>query len=142
MHILDVNVLVGACFQQAVQHTVAIEAIRAALDSEGGLGLTSVAVSGLVRVSLQTYFRDTPSRVPEVLDFAGALQSHPKCRAVEPGEGHWKIFYSLVHPGWFGNRAVTDAWFAALAMEHDATFVSFDGGFSQFRDLRWVHLKS
>jgi predicted nucleic acid-binding protein len=45
-------------------------------------------------------------------------------------------------PGRFGYQKTTDAWFAALAIEHHATLVSFDSGFAQFEadGLKWKYL--
>ena len=144
MLIADVNVLVYACSGAAFQHDAARTALADALDSVGGLGVSSVALSGLIRINLQARFRDTPSRIGIVLDFADALRAHPECRQVEPGEGHWPQFSTLLSAGRFGHRKTTDAWFAALAIEHDATLITFDGGFAQFEPfgLKWRHLKS
>jgi uncharacterized protein len=141
MFIADVNVLMNACVSDGLQKPAADSALEHAIDSSGGLGLTSVATSGLIRVGLQTLFRANPSGVAAMLNFVEALRAHPNCHAVEPGPRHWPLFTALVHPGRFGHRQVTDAWFAALAMENDATLMTFDGGFAQFPGLDWIHLK-
>ena len=42
----------------------------------------------------------------------------------------------------FTPKLWTDAWIAALAMEHDCRVVSFDSDFSKFPGLKFLHLKA
>ncbi|MFN7054575.1 TA system VapC family ribonuclease toxin [Hyphomonas sp.] len=142
MIIPDVNVLIGAYDPNARSHAAAQAGLAQALVSAGGLGLSSVAVSGFVRVNLRPQAGGIPQAPPNLLDYVSRLKAHPDCHDVEPGPAHWPLFDTLVRRHVTGHRQVTDAWFAALAMERGATLMTFDGGFSQFRDLRWIHLKS
>ena len=40
-----------------------------------------------------------------------------------------------------GGPLVSDAHLAALAIEHSATMLSFDGDFARFAGLRFTHLR-
>jgi uncharacterized protein len=144
MFIPDVNILVYACNARSRQYAAAIDTLGECLDSPGGIGVSSLAISGLVRVNLQTRFLDNPSGISVVLDFADGLLSAHHCRPVEPTANHWPIFREILRAARFGHRKTTDAWFAALAIEHGATLVSFDGGFAQFESsgLSWKHVSA
>ena len=60
---------------------------------------------------------------------------------LEPGRHHWEIFKELVHAANARSKLVTDAWFAALAIEHGCTWVTLDKDFSRFKGLKWKLLK-
>ena len=50
---------------------------------------------------------------------------------------HWTIFRDLcVKTGTRGPR-VSDAWFAALAIEHGCTWITFDRDYARFDGLEW-----
>ncbi len=56
---------------------------------------------------------------------------------VTPGERHWPIFRDLcLKTGTRGPR-VSDAWFAALAIEHGCTWITFDRDYARFPGLDW-----
>lgn len=57
----------------------------------------------------------------------------------QPGERHREILGQLLAvPGVRGNL-VPDAHLAAIAIEHDLTLCSADGGFARFPGLRWMN---
>ena len=56
---------------------------------------------------------------------------------VEPGAGHWAIFERLCHATSTIGPRVTDAWFAALAIEHGCEWVTTDRDFARFPGLKW-----
>jgi predicted nucleic acid-binding protein len=65
------------------------------------------------------------------------LRGSPNAVIVSPGARHWEIFDSLLaQSGAIGNL-VSDAWYAALAIEHGCELVSDDSDFARFPALRW-----
>ena len=56
---------------------------------------------------------------------------------VEPGSRHWAIFKRLCVEVELRGPVVTDAWYAALAIEHGCTFITFDRDFASFPGLAW-----
>jgi len=65
------------------------------------------------------------------------LLDQPHCQVVEPGERHWDIFKRLcVEAGVRGAR-VSDAWFAALAIEWGCEWITFDRDYARFPALSW-----
>ena len=56
---------------------------------------------------------------------------------VEPGDRHWDIFRRLcIETGTRGAR-ITDAWFAALAIESGCEWITLDRDFARFPGLKW-----
>ncbi len=68
--------------------------------------------------------------IGDILGFCDDLLSSPSHRVIQPGRRHWKIFCNLcLQTGARGNL-VQNAWFVALAIEHDCDYGRFPG-------LRW-----
>ena len=66
--------------------------------------------------------------------------SQAEVRRIEPGPRHWTIFRDLVLATGIRGSDTTDAYLAALAMEHGCEWWTKDGGFSRFPGLRWRNL--
>jgi predicted nucleic acid-binding protein len=54
-----------------------------------------------------------------------------------PGERHWGIFEELCREAAATGSLVQDAWFAALAIESGAEWITTDRDYGRFRGLRW-----
>jgi predicted nucleic acid-binding protein len=63
--------------------------------------------------------------------------SQPHCAIVEPGERHWAIFRRICAEAAIRGPRITDAWFAALAIENGCTWITFDSDYARFRELDW-----
>jgi predicted nucleic acid-binding protein len=61
----------------------------------------------------------------------------PGAVRVRPGSRHWGIFSRLCREVGARGNVVPDAFHAALAIEHGATWVTTDRGFARFPGLRW-----
>jgi hypothetical protein len=79
-----------------------------------------------------------PSTVGEVFTFTDALRVHPHCRLIRPGESHWPVFQSLCKHANAKGNLVTDAWYAALAIESGCTWVTTDRDYARFPGLSWT----
>lgn len=66
-------------------------------------------------------------------DHAGAAA------ALRPGPQRWGVFRGLVADYRLRANDIPGAYFAALAIERRATWVSLDQGFARFRELTWVN---
>lgn len=56
----------------------------------------------------------------------------PTVVRVRPGPDHWGIFTSLLQVSGARGNVVPDAYLAALAVEHGATWITTDRGFARF----------
>jgi hypothetical protein len=59
---------------------------------------------------------------------------------VSPGSRHWRIFEDLVVQSSIRGGDTTDAYLAALALEHGCQWWTTDAGFKRFPGLRWKNL--
>lgn len=57
---------------------------------------------------------------------------------VEPTPRHLEVLGGLLASTGTGGNLADDAHLAALAIEHDATVVSFDSDFRRFPGVRWA----
>jgi predicted nucleic acid-binding protein len=78
----------------------------------------------------------------EAFGFCEDLLEQPHCQIVEPGERHWGIFKRLCMETNTRGRRVTDAWFAALAIEWGCEWVTMDRDYARFPSLRWAMPKA
>ncbi|MBK9546920.1 MAG: hypothetical protein IPO51_13960 [Dehalococcoidia bacterium] len=61
----------------------------------------------------------------------------PAFEPLREGPAHWRIFQpELPTPAGISRGDPTEAYLAAFAIEHDATFVTFDRGFARFPGLK------
>jgi predicted nucleic acid-binding protein len=74
-----------------------------------------------------------------VQEFVDACLNAPAAIAVRAESRHWDLFRDLCHRVDCRGNLVQDAYLAALALEHDCTYVTTDSDFAKFPRLRWQH---
>ena len=62
----------------------------------------------------------------------------PQAEVAHPTERHQEILGGLLRSAGTAGNLTSDAHLAALAIEHDATIVSFDRDFARFAGVRWM----
>ncbi|HSF16895.1 MAG TPA: PIN domain-containing protein [Vicinamibacteria bacterium] len=62
----------------------------------------------------------------EAFEFVNTLREHPNCRIARPEDRHWSVFSRLCEVSKAKANLVTDAWFAAIAIESGCTRVTTD----------------
>lgn len=139
MVIPDVNVLVNAFRQDVPAHTVCLGWLERQLASPDRLGLPSIVLSGFLRVVTHPRIFSVPSRIEKALEFTVGLMSPANVVVLAPARRHWEIFTSLCKSTEAAGNLVADAYLAAIAIEHEAEFVSDDRDFARFPGLRWRH---
>lgn len=139
MKLLDVNVLVYAFRKDAERHAEYHRWLRAVSETEPAFGLSEQVLSAVIRVTTHPKIFREPSRLDDVLAFADSLLAQPACRIVRPSSGHWALFSKLCRQSRAKGNLITDAWFAALAMESGCTWITTDGDFARFPALCWRH---
>ncbi len=133
----DVNVLLYAFRSDAQHHAVCKPWLDGVVIGENAFALSRLALSALVRISTNPRVYVVPSTLEEAFGFCRDLVGQPHCRIVEPGERHWGIFERLCTETETSGPRVTDAWHAALAMEHGCEWVTLDRDFARFPGLKW-----
>jgi hypothetical protein len=137
MELPDVNILINAFRQDLEHHPVCIAWLSRVIVGDAPFALSQLTLSAVVRVTTNSRLFRQPSTLGEVLAYCQSLMDQPNCRLVEPGARHWSIFERLCRESNILGPMVTDAWFAALAIEHGCEWITLDRDFSRFSGLRW-----
>jgi toxin-antitoxin system PIN domain toxin len=135
----DVNVLVYAFRKDLDQHEAYNRWLTARLEGDEPVGLSSVILSGFVRIVTHSRIYRDPAPVDAALDFVQTLREAPTTIPVIEGPRHWEIFDRLCRQAGVRGGLVSDAHLAALAIESGAAFYSSDRDFARFPGLRWQH---
>ncbi len=133
----DVNVLIYAFRSDCAHHRLVRPWFDRVMLADAAFGVSRLVLSALVRVTTNRKTFPMPSGLDEAFGFCSDITQQPHCRLVEPGERHWAIFERLCRETETSGARVTDAWFAALAIEHGCEWVTLDRDYARFRGLRW-----
>ena len=133
----DVNVLIYAFRPDMPQHAVCRRWLAGVVAGDPRFGLSPLALSAVVRVTTDPRVFRTPSSIDEAFGFCEDLIAQPHCQIVEPGERHWEIFKRLCIATDTRGPRVTNAWFAALAIEWGCEWITYDRDFVRFAGLKW-----
>lgn len=139
MLICDANVLIYAHREDAEEHPRYRAWLEDLLSDAAPYGVSDVALSGFVRVVTHPRIFRVPTPLSSALAFARVVREQPTAVALSPGPRHWEIFERLCLDVAARGSLVPDAWFAALAIEHDAEWVTTDADYARFPGLRWRH---
>jgi uncharacterized protein len=133
----DVNVLIYAFRQDSPQYAVCRPWLDSVVLGDERFGLSKLTLSAVARVTTNTRSYRSPSSFDNAFGFCQDLLDQPHCHIVEPGERHWDIFTRLcIETNTQGPR-VTDAWFAALAIEWGCEWITLDRDYARFPGLKW-----
>ena len=137
MTLADVNVLIYAFRSDAPQHHSARTWLHSLIASGAAFGVSPLALSAVVRIVTGPRAYKTPNTLAEAFAYCNNLLSQPNCRLLEPGDRHWSIFERLCIETGIRGKKISDLWYAALAIEHDCEFITYDRDFARFPGLRW-----
>lgn len=137
MILADVNVLLKAYRTDAQDHARCRQWLNAVIDGEAEFGVSQLVLSAVIRIATNRRVYNPASETVHVVAFCDSLLDQPHCVVVEPGPRHWSIFSGLCRLPGIKAGLITDAWFAALAIEHGCEWITLDGDFARFPELRW-----
>ncbi len=137
MILLDVNVVVNAMRADAPRHAPVRKYVDALRKSAEPFGLCDVVLSGALRVLTHPRVFNPPTPPAKAMDFVAKLRASSNAVLLAPGDRHWDIFTSLLSQSRVIGNLASDAWYAALAIEHGCEWVTDDADFARFAGLRW-----
>jgi toxin-antitoxin system PIN domain toxin len=137
--LLDVNVLVYAHREDAVDHERYAVWLKALVASADPYGVSELALSGFVRIVTHPKVFVTPTPVDLAFAFADTVRSQQNAVVVSAGARHWEIFTSLCRRTGARGNHIPDAYHAALAIESGSEWITSDRGFGRYPGLRWRH---
>jgi toxin-antitoxin system PIN domain toxin len=132
----DVNVLVSAFRTDAAQHQVCQAWLLSVVNGDSRYGMSPQVLSSVVRIVTHPEIFRVPSRTTEALRFCQLLLDAPLCTRIRPRENHWAIFVRLCRETGSRGNLVSDAWFAALAIESGCEWITLDGDYRHFQGLK------
>ena len=139
MELPDVNVLVYARREDAVDHVRYREWLEQLINGDEAFGMADLVLSGFLRIVTHPRIFDPPTPLEDALVFVDTLTSRPNCVRLAPGPRHWELFTELCRKTGAKGNVVPDTYHAALAIETGSTWVTADRGFARFPGLRWKH---
>jgi toxin-antitoxin system PIN domain toxin len=133
----DVNVLVYAFRVESPHHAACKRWLDDVVLSDARFGISPLSLLAVVRITTNSRAFAAPTLPEKALAYCDNLLGQPHCTIVEPGERHWSIFRDLCLQTGIRGPRVSDVWYAALAIEHGCTFVTFDRDYARFPGLKW-----
>lgn len=133
----DVNVLIYAFRSDAPEHVFCNPWLTGVIASDAPFGISPLALAAVVRVTTNAHAYRHPSAPHEAFAFCDYLLTQSNCQIVEPGERHWDIFERLCIEADTRGPRVTDAWYAALAIEWGCEWITSDRDYARFPGLKW-----
>lgn len=137
MQLPDVNVLIYAHREDAPEHARYAAWLRGLTDAEEPFALSEVVLAGFLRIVTNPKVFDPPTPMLTAIAFCQRLVDWPRAVIIAPGRGHWDVFVGLC--AHVQGALVTDAYLAALAIEHGCELITTDSDFARFAGLRWRH---
>lgn len=135
----DVNVLLYALREESDRHAAYRDWLQQALNGAEPVALFEPALASTFRIAThpRIYREPTPRRVIE--SFLDTCLLAPAAIALRAEVDHWLLFRTLCARANCAGNLVQDAYLAALALEHNCTFITTDRDFARFPGLRWRH---
>lgn len=137
MKIVDANVLIYAVNESARHHRSARAWLDTALTGPEPVMLPWICLLAFIRITTHPGVFPRPLSTAQACGIVAAWTARPNVIAREPARHHAELLADLLNGTGSGGNLVNDAHVAALALEHDASVVTFDSDFSRFPGVRW-----
>jgi uncharacterized protein len=137
MRLPDVNVLIYAHREDASEHDRYAAWLLELTQAEEPFAVSEVVLASVIRIVTNAKIFDPPSPMDSAIAFCQRLVDWPRAVLIAPSRRHWDIFTALCAD--VRGPLVTDAYLAALAIEHGCELITTDSDFARFTGLRWRH---
>jgi uncharacterized protein len=138
MLLADVNVFIHAHRSGSPRGADHKAWLESALSGSEPFAVSELVLAGFLRIVTNHRVFPEPTPPDVALAFCMAVLAAPAAVPIRPGARHWGIFGDLCREVRARGNTVPDAYLAALAIEHGATWVTHDRGFARFPGLRWT----
>ena len=136
MLLADVHIYLYARRRESERHQEYREWLEDRLSGPEPFGVSELVLSSFLRIVTNHRIYKEPTPPQAALAFCNAILEAPAAVPIRPGNRHWGIFSQLCEASKARGNSVPDAYLAALAIEHGATWVTIDRGFARFPGLR------
>ena len=136
MKIVDANVLLYAVNEDDPKHEQSRRWIDGCLSGNETVGFSWIVLLAFLRLTTKVGLYPRPLPLDEALALIRLWIEQPPSVIVEATPRHLDVLAGLLVEVGTGANLTNDAHLAALALEHDATVVTFDSDFARFRGVR------
>ncbi|MBN2497632.1 MAG: PIN domain-containing protein [Deltaproteobacteria bacterium] len=139
MILCDVNVYLHAMLAASEYHARCKAELESVLTPDSGqtLAVASSIMASVVRIATHPRIFKPAARACDVFEFIETILQNPSVVRIAPQTRHWRIYRDLVNTHGLTGSDTTDAWLAALALEHACEWWTTDRGFARFDGLAW-----
>lgn len=137
MIIPDVNLLIHAYNAGSPVHDRARAWWEETLSDPAPVGLAWAAALGFVRIATHPKILAHPLTPDVACARVESWLAQPQVMLLHPGERHASLLFGLLRALGTAGNLTTDAYLAALAIEHQAELHSTDADFARFPGLAW-----
>lgn len=137
MQLPDVNVLIYAHREDAPEHDRYAAWLRGLTEAQEPFALSDTVLADVIRIVSNPKIFDPPSPMSSAVTFCQRLVDWPRAVMLVPSRRHWDIFTGLCAN--VQGSLVSDAYLAAMAIEHGCELITTDSDFARFPGLRWRH---
>ncbi|MGA3144275.1 MAG: type II toxin-antitoxin system VapC family toxin [Verrucomicrobiota bacterium] len=131
------NLLIYAEDSLSEYHTAARTWWDAQLSGVEPVCLCWPVVKAFIRIGTNPRASRQPLTIKEAIERVQSWLDQPWVKIIQPTENHWTIFQQMLRAGNATANLVSDAYLAALAVEHNCILNSTDSDFARFRGLKW-----
>ena len=137
MILVDANILLYAEDSLHPRHQQARAWWDGQLSGTGVVCLCWTVLSAFIRIGTNPRVFEHPLSLEQALARVQSWLDQPCTRVVRPTERYWTVFKQMLTDGQAVANLVTDAYLAALAIEHGCELASTDSDFARFPKLKW-----
>ncbi len=139
MILVDANILLYAEDSLSPFHQKALKWWDDQLSGSEPVCLCWTVLSAFIRIGTNPRVFEYPLSLEQALVRIQGWFDQPCTRIIRPTEHHWTTFQQMLNDGQAVANLVTDAYVAALALEHGCTVASTDADFARFPKLKWIN---
>ena len=136
MNLIDANILLYAYNASSNRHGRAKQWLEGTFSSAQPVGLTWLTILAFLRISTNSRAFERPLAERDAVTIVSRWLNLPAVRLFDPGPRHWSIYSGLILNSQVRGPLMTDAYLAAIAIEHGLVLCSNDKDFTRFEGLR------
>jgi uncharacterized protein len=134
--VVDASVLVHAVNTDSDQHATANHWLDGALSAAEPVGFSWVALLAFIRLATRPGLFPAPLSPDQALETVDTWMGASPAVLVQPTARHLAVLRRLLIEAGTAGSLTTDAYLAAVAIEHDGRLVSFDRDYRRFARVR------
>jgi toxin-antitoxin system PIN domain toxin len=135
----DINVLIYSHRADAPEHEKYAIWLKTLVTSRESFAVSTYVLSGFLRIVTNPRIFKPATPMATAVAYCQELLKQPRAVVALPTHRHWRLLTDLCISANIRGPLVSDAYLAALAIEHGCELVTTDSDFARFEGLRWRH---